>query len=133
MNGHGSMFLYSWLYLSGYNLPIDEVKNFRQLHRITPGHPEYGETDGVEATTGPLGQGVGNAVGIALACKKAAKEFNTDKHTILDNHVICLAGDGCLQEGVAAEASSFATHAQLDNLIIIYDSNDVTFSFKGRP
>lgn len=124
--GHGSMFLYSWLYLSGYNLPIDEVKNFRQLHRITPGHPEYGETDGVEATTGPLGQGVGNAVGIALACKKAAKEFNTDKHTILDNHVICLAGDGCLQEGVAAEASSFATHAQLDNLIIIYDSNDVT-------
>ena len=124
--GHGSMFLYSWLYLSGYNLPIEEIKNFRQLHRITPGHPEYGETDGVEATTGPLGQGVGNAVGIALACKKATQEFNTNSHKILDNHVICLAGDGCLQEGVAAEASSFATHAQLDNLIIIYDSNDVT-------
>ena len=124
--GHGSMFLYSWLHLSGYDLPIEEVKNFRQLHSKTPGHPEFGETPGVESTTGPLGQGVGNAVGIAIASKMAAAHFNTAEHTIFDNKVIALAGDGCLQEGIAAEAASLAGHLKLDNLILIYDSNDVT-------
>ncbi|MGF1529817.1 MAG: transketolase [Puniceicoccaceae bacterium] len=124
--GHGSMFLYSWLHLAGYDLPIEEVRNFRQLHSKTPGHPEFGETDGVECTTGPLGQGVGNAVGIAISQKMAAARYNTADHTIFNNHVLALAGDGCLQEGVAAEAASLAGHLGLDNLILIYDSNDVT-------
>ncbi len=124
--GHGSMFLYSWLHLSGYAVSRAEVKNFRQLHSITPGHPEYHETPGVEATTGPLGQGIGNAVGYALSGKRAAALFNTAEHTIIDHHVIALHGDGCLQEGVAKEAIAFAGHNGLDNLILIYDSNDVT-------
>src|SRR5438874_388579 len=124
--GHGSMFLYAWLHLSGYDLPISEIKRFRQLHSRTPGHPEFGDTPGVECTTGPLGQGVGNAVGIAVACKMAAARFNTAGHRIFDQHVICLAGDGCMQEGVASEASAFAAHFGLDNLILIYDSNTVT-------
>ena len=124
--GHGSMFLYSWLHLSGYDLPIEEIRNFRQLHSKTPGHPEFGETPGVESTTGPLGQGVGNAVGMAMASKMAAAEFNTDEHVIFDNKIVALAGDGCLQEGVAAEAAALAGHLALDNLILIYDSNDVT-------
>jgi transketolase len=124
--GHGSMFLYGWLHLSGYNLPLDEIKNFRQLHSITPGHPEFGETDGVEATTGPLGQGVGNAVDYALSGKMAAAKYNTAEHTIFDQTIFCLAGDGCLQEGVASEAIAFAGHNGLDNLVLIYDSNDVT-------
>lgn len=124
--GHGSMFLYGWLHLAGYNLPLDEVKNFRQLHSITPGHPEFGETDGVEATTGPLGQGVGNAVGYALSAKLAGAKYNTAEHTIFDQTIFCLAGDGCLQEGVASEAIAFAGHNGLDNLVLIYDSNDVT-------
>lgn len=124
--GHGSMFLYSWLHLSGYDLPLEEVKNFRVLHSKTPGHPEFGETVGVEATTGPLGQGVGNAAGYAVSAKMAAAHFNTVEHQIFDQHIIALAGDGCLQEGVAYEAAAFAGHFQLDNLILIYDSNDVT-------
>ena len=124
--GHGSMFLYSWLHLSGYDLSLEEVKNFRVLHSKTPGHPEFGETVGVEATTGPLGQGVGNAVGYAVSAKMAAARFNTAEHKIFDQHIVALAGDGCLQEGVAYEAASFAGHFQLDNLILIYDSNDVT-------
>ncbi len=124
--GHGSMFIYGWLHLSGYNVTIDDVAAFRKLHSVTPGHPEYEETDGVEATTGPLGQGVGNAVGYALSGKRAAAKFNTADHTIFDNHIVALAGDGCLQEGVAQEAIAFAGHNQLDNLILIYDSNDVT-------
>jgi transketolase len=124
--GHGSMFLYGWLHLSGYNLSLEEVKNFRQLHSITPGHPEFDETDGVEATTGPLGQGVGNAAGYALSAKMAAAKYNTDEHTIFDQTIFCLAGDGCLQEGVASEAIAFAGHNGLDNLVLIYDSNDVT-------
>lgn len=124
--GHGSMFLYAWLHLSGYDLSLDDLKNFRVLHSKTPGHPEFGETPGVECTTGPLGQGVGNSVGIAVAAKMTADKFNTDVHTIIDHHIICLAGDGCMQEGVAAEASAFAGHFGLDNLILIYDSNDVT-------
>lgn len=124
--GHGSMFLYAWLHLSGYDLPMSEIKRFRQLHSRTPGHPEFGDTPGVECTTGPLGQGVGNAVGIAVACKMAAARFNTAEHRIFDQHVICLAGDGCMQEGVSSEAAAFAGHFGLDNLILIYDSNTVT-------
>lgn len=124
--GHGSMFIYTWLHLSGYEVSLDEVKNFRKLHSITPGHPEFSETPGVEATTGPLGQGVANAVGYALSGKRAAARFNTVEHTLFDHHVVALAGDGCLQEGVAREAIEFAGHSQLDNLILIYDSNDVT-------
>ena len=124
--GHGSMFLYSWLHLSGYAVSREDVKNFRQLHSITPGHPEYHETPGVEATTGPLGQGVGNAVGYALSGKRAAALYNTAEHTITDHHIFALLGDGCLQEGVAKEAIAFAGHNGLDNLILIYDSNDVT-------
>jgi transketolase len=124
--GHGSMFLYAWLHMSGYDLPMSEIKRFRQLHSKTPGHPEFMETPGVECTTGPLGQGVGNAVGIAVAMKMAAARFNTPDQRIFDQHVICLAGDGCLQEGVSAEASAFAGHFGLDNLILIYDSNAVT-------
>lgn len=124
--GHGSMFLYSWLHLSGFDLPIEELKHFRHLHSKTPGHPEFHETPGVEATTGPLGQGVGNAVGFALSGKRAAAKFNTAQHKIFDNHVFALAGDGCLQEGVALEAVTFAGHAGLDNLILFYDANGVT-------
>lgn len=124
--GHGSMFLYSWLHLAGYDLSIEELKNFRQLDSKTPGHPEFGETPGVEATTGPLGQGIGNAVGYALSGKMAAEKYNTAEHTILDYHIVVLAGDGCLQEGVSAEAAAFAGHNKFDNLILIYDSNDVT-------
>ncbi len=124
--GHGSMFLYGWLHLSGYDLPLEELKNFRQLHSKTPGHPEFHETPGVECTTGPLGQGIANAVGFAVSGKMAAARFNTPEHQIFDSHVIALAGDGCMQEGVALEAVSFAAHQKLDNLILIFDSNDVT-------
>lgn len=124
--GHGSMFLYSWLHLSGYDLPLEELKAFRVLHSKTPGHPEYEETPGVEATTGPLGQGVGNAVGYALSGKKLASHYNTEDHRLFDYHVFALMGDGCFQEGVAREAISFAGHNKLDNLILIYDYNEVT-------
>ena len=124
--GHGSMFLYAWLHLSGFNLPIDEIRNFRQLHSMTPGHPEFGDTPGVECTTGPLGQGVGNAVGMAIAAKMTAGRFNTEAHKLIDYHIVCLASDGCLQEGVSAEACSLGGHLGLDNLILIFDSNDVT-------
>ncbi|MEI6561605.1 MAG: transketolase [Verrucomicrobiota bacterium] len=124
--GHGSMFLYSWLHLAGFDLSIEEVSKFRVLHSKTPGHPESHETPGVEATTGPLGQGIANAVGYAVSAKMMAARFNTPEHPIFDQHIVVLAGDGCMQEGVAQEASAFAGHAQLDNLILIYDSNDVT-------
>jgi len=130
--GHGSMFLYAWLHMSGYDLPMDEIKRFRQLHSKTPGHPEFFETPGVECTTGPLGQGVGNAVGIAVAMKMAAARFNTAEHRIFDQHAICLAGDGCLQEGVSAEASAFAGHFGLDNLILIYDCNAITLDAMAK-
>ena len=125
--GHGSMFLYAWLHLSGYaSVSLEEVKKFRVLHSRTPGHPEFHETPGVEATTGPLGQGISNAVGYAVSQKMAAGRYNTAAHTIFDNHILCLAGDGCMQEGLAMEALAFAGHYHLDNLILIYDSNDVT-------
>lgn len=130
--GHGSMFLYAWLHLSGYDLSMDEIKNFRQLHSATPGHPEYGETPGVECTTGPLGQGVGNAVGIAVSQQLSAEKFNTAEHAIFDSHVICLAGDGCMQEGVSMEAAAFAGHQGLDNLILVFDSNAVTLDAQAE-
>jgi len=130
--GHGSMFLYSWLHLAGYQLSLDELRNFRQLHSRTPGHPEFRETPGVEATTGPLGQGVGNAVGYAISGKMAAARYNTAEHPIFDQHVVALAGDGCMQEGVASEAAALAGHLGLDNLILIYDSNDVTLDAMAK-
>lgn len=124
--GHGSMFLYSWLHLAGYDLPLDQVKAFRQLHSQTPGHPEFNETPGVEATTGPLGQGVGNAVGYAISNLMLAERFNRPGHELFDARVVCLAGDGCMQEGVAMEAVALAGHLKLANLTLIYDANDVT-------
>ncbi|MDQ2867297.1 MAG: transketolase [Verrucomicrobiota bacterium] len=130
--GHGSMFLYAWLHLSGYDLSIDDIKAFRQLHSKTPGHPEFMERPGVECTTGPLGQGVGNAVGIAMAAKMAAAHYNTSDHRVFNQHVFCLAGDGDLQEGVSAEASAFAGHFGLDNLILIYDDNAITLDAMAK-
>ena len=130
--GHGSMFLYAWLHMSGYDLPMSEIKRFRQLHSKTPGHPEFGETPGVECTTGPLGQGVGNSVGISVATKMAAARFNTDEHKIFDQHVVCLCSDGDMQEGVASEACALAALWGLDNLIFIYDSNAVTLDAPAK-
>merc|ERR1719223_1735610 len=128
--GHGSMFIYSWLNLAGYDLPMEEVKNFRQHHSQTPGHPEFPNsehtTPGIECTTGPLGQGIANAVGFAVSEKMAAAVYNTDDHKIFDHHIFALAGDGCFQEGVSAEAAAFAAHEKLDNLIVLYDANEVT-------
>lgn len=124
--GHGSMFLYAWLHLAGYAVSLEDLKSFRRLGSITPGHPEFGITPGVECTTGPLGQGVANAVGMAISGKMAENRFNTAEHRIFGHKVVCIAGDGCLQEGVASEACALAAHLQLDNLILIYDSNDVT-------
>jgi transketolase len=132
--GHGSMFLYAWLHLSGYReITIAEIKRFRALNSKTPGHPELTHAPaGVETTTGPLGQGIGNAVGMAVAAKMAEARFNTKEHVIFDHHIVCLAGDGCMQEGVAMEALSFAGHQQLDNLILIYDSNAVTLDAMAK-
>jgi transketolase len=130
--GHGSMFLYAWLHMSGYDLPMSEIKRFRQLHSKTPGHPEFGETPGVECTTGPLGQGVGNSVGISVATKMAAARFNTAEHTIFDQHVVCLCSDGDMQEGVASEACALAGHWGLDNLIFFYDQNAVTLDAPAK-
>lgn len=124
--GHGSMWLYSCLHLSGFDLSLDDIKNFRQLHSKTPGHPEYGETPGVESTTGPLGQGIGNAVGQALGLKILETKFNQEENQILSPKVYCLAGDGCLMEGVSNEASSLAGHLCLDNLVLIHDANKIT-------
>src|SRR5450432_4054328 len=126
--GHGSMFLYSWLCLSGYaEVPLEEVKRFRQMGSKTPGHPELTHApSGIETTTGPLGQGIANSVGMAVSAKMAEARFNTKDHTIFDHHIVCLAGDGCMQEGVALEAVELAGHQKLDNLILIYDSNAVT-------
>src|SRR5580692_2243223 len=131
---HGSMFLYAWLHLSGYReMTLDQIKRFRQLGSETPGHPELTHTpQGIEATTGPLGQGVANAVGMAAAAKMAEARFNTAEHAIFDHHIVCLAGDGCMQEGVAMEALAFAGHQKLDNLILIYDSNNVTLDAMAK-
>lgn len=124
--GHGSMLLYSCLYLSGYKMTLDDIKHFRQLHSNTPGHPESHLTDGVEVTTGPLGQGVGNAVGEALGLKLLAAKFNTEKHKLFTAKVFVLMGDGCVMEGISSEVSSLAGHLKLDNLVAIYDANNVS-------
>ena len=124
--GHGSMFLYAWLHLSGYAVSMDDLTKFRSWESLTPGHPEFKHTPGVEATTGPLGEGIGNAVGHALAAKLLAATYNTKEHTIFDATIWCLLGDGCMQEGIAAEAFAFAGHQRLDNLVFLYDSNGVT-------
>lgn len=123
--GHGSALLYATLHLSGYELDIQQLKNFRQLNSETPGHPEYGDTDGVEATTGPLGQGIGNAVGMALAETYLRNTFNKPKFDVINHYTYTLCGDGDLQEGVALEALSLAGHLKLSRLIVLYDSNDV--------
>ena len=125
-NGHGSMLLYSLLHLSGYDLPIDEIRNFRQLHSKTPGHPEYGITPGVETTTGPLGQGIANAVGMALAEKNLAANFNRTDHTIVDHYTYVFTGDGCLMEGISHEVCSLAGTLALGKLIMFYDDNGIS-------
>ena len=125
-NGHGSMLLYSLLHLSGYNLPMEELRNFRQLHSMTPGHPEFGETPGVETTTGPLGQGISNAVGMALAEKVLANRYNRGRHTIVDHHTWVFLGDGCLMEGISHEACSLAGTLGLGKLIAIWDDNGIS-------
>ena len=125
-NGHGSMLLYGLLHLTGYDLPIDELKRFRQLHSKTPGHPEHGLTPGVETTTGPLGQGLANGVGMALAETLLAAEFNRPGHGIVDHHTYVFVGDGCLMEGISHEASSLAGTFGLGKLIVIYDDNGIS-------
>jgi transketolase len=124
--GHGCMLLYSLLHLTGYPLPLEEIRNFRQWGSLTPGHPEYGHTPGVEVTTGPLGQGIANAVGMAIAEKYLAAHFNRDGFPVVEYRVYVIAGDGCLQEGVSSEACSLAGHLGLDNLIVLYDDNHIT-------
>ncbi|MFH2132253.1 MAG: transketolase, partial [bacterium] len=128
--GHGSALLYTMLHLTGYDLSLDDLKNFRKLGSKTPGHPEYGHTPGVEATTGPLGQGIGNAVGMAIAGRYLAAYFNRPEYSIMDHLVYVLAGDGCMQEGVSSEACSLAGHLGLGNLIVIYDDNKITIDGK---
>lgn len=123
--GHGSALLYSALHLSGFNLSIDDLKNFRQLNSLTPGHPEYGHTEGVDATTGPLGQGMAMGVGMALAESHLSAKYNTEKHKIVDHYTYILCGDGDLQEGVTNEAISFAGRYKLNKLIVLHDSNDI--------
>ncbi|MDX5445330.1 MAG: transketolase [Zoogloeaceae bacterium] len=125
-NGHGSMLLYALLHLTGYDLPIEELKNFRQLHSRTPGHPEYGYAPGVETTTGPLGQGITNAVGMAIAEKVLAAEFNRPGHTVVDHRTFVFLGDGCLMEGISHEACSLAGTLGLGKLIAFYDDNAIS-------
>jgi len=129
-NGHGSMLIYSLLHLTGYDLPIEELKQFRQLHSRTPGHPEVGITAGVETTTGPLGQGIANAVGMALAEALLAKEFNREGHTIVDHFTYAFVGDGCLMEGISHEVCSLAGTLGLSKLVVLYDDNGI--SIDGR-
>ncbi|HEX2826353.1 MAG TPA: transketolase [Burkholderiales bacterium] len=132
-NGHGSMLLYSLLHLSGYQLPMEELRKFRQLHSMTPGHPEYGYAPGVETTTGPLGQGLANAVGMAIAERALAAEFNTAEHAIVDHHTYVFLGDGCLMEGISHEACSLAGTLGLGKLIGFWDDNGISIdSEKGR-
>ena len=132
-NGHASMLLYALLHLTGYDLPLHELKNFRQLHSKTPGHPEHGITPGVETTTGPLGQGLANAVGMALAEKLLAAEFNREGHTIVDHHTYVFLGDGCLMEGISHEACSLAGAWKLGKLIALYDDNGISIDGQVAP
>ena len=125
-NGHGSMLLYALLHLTGYDLSMDEVRHFRQLHSKTPGHPELGMTPGVETTTGPLGQGISNAVGMALAEKLLAADFNRAGHTVVDHYTFVFLGDGCLMEGISHEACSLAGTLGLGKLIAFYDDNGIS-------
>ncbi len=132
-NGHGSMLIYSLLHLTGYDLPIGELKNFRQLHSKTAGHPEVGITPGVETTTGPLGQGITNAVGMALAEKLLAAEFNRDGHAIVDHRTYAFLGDGCLMEGISHEACALAGAWKLNKLIAVYDDNGISIDGQVAP
>ncbi len=132
-NGHASMLLYSVLHLTGYDLPVAELKNFRQLHSKTAGHPEHGITPGVETTTGPLGQGITNAVGFALAEKLLAKEFNRDGHQVVDHHTYAFLGDGCLMEGISHEAIGLAGAWKLNKLIALYDDNGISIDGQVAP
>ncbi len=132
-NGHASMLLYALLHLTGYDLPMQELKNFRQLGSKTAGHPEVGHTPGVETTTGPLGQGVTNAVGMALAEKLLAKEFNRDGHTIVDHHTYVFLGDGCMMEGISHEAAALAGAWKLNKLIALYDDNGISIDGQVNP
>ena len=132
-NGHGSMLLYAVLHLTGYKLPIGELKKFRQLHSKTPGHPEVGVTPGVETTTGPLGQGITNAVGMALAEKLLAKEFNRDGHEVVNHHTFAFMGDGCLMEGISHEAAALAGAWKLGKLIALYDDNGISIDGPVAP
>ncbi|MER1935527.1 MAG: 1-deoxy-D-xylulose-5-phosphate synthase N-terminal domain-containing protein, partial [Priestia megaterium] len=124
--GHGSSLLYSMLHLSGYNVSVEDLKSFRKLNSKTPGHPEFGHTDGVEATTGPLGQGIANAVGMAMAEAHLAAKFNQSKFPVVDHYTYTLVGDGDLMEGISYEAMSMAGHMKLGKLIALYDSNDIS-------
>ncbi|MCJ1880952.1 transketolase [Pseudomonas nitroreducens] len=125
-NGHGSMLIYSLLHLTGYDVTVDDLKNFRQMHSRTPGHPEYGYTAGVETTTGPLGQGIANAVGMALAEKVLAAQFNRDGHSIVDHYTYAFLGDGCMMEGISHEVASLAGTLRLNKLIAFYDDNGIS-------